>query len=312
MLIKVTKGSQPGPLCRYVLDPNKQKPQDRNLIEQSGIVSSVIFCPNVPGETVEELANNLQLLAKLNREVKKPVAHYSVSLHPNEAKQVERSQMVEISEAILHHLGHEYCPYFCVEHHDANQKHWHLVASTVSYDGSWVDDSFDRYRLRVLEEQLAHRFQLIPLEKTSVNKGKYLSTGEHRRKARTGETLPKEKLWNAIDNCIEPGISLERLILNLRANYPEVSIRFREENSRRVGISFAIDGIAFPGRKLGRGYSLQGLATHHGIALSEGADDALDKILAAPYERCRSIYTDLENVVPASEHSGLAQKGFSL
>ena len=312
MLIKVTRGSQPRALCRYVLDPKKQKELDRSTIEKTGIVSSVILCANMPGRTAKQLASNLELLAELNTRVKKTVAHYSISLHPDEADQMKRSKMVAISEAVLSGLGHEHCPYFGVEHHDANQKHWHLVANTVDYKGSWVDDSFDRYRLRALEEQLAHRFQLTPVKENSVDKGKYLSTGEHRRKVRTGETLPKEKLWNAIDNCIEPEISLERFILNLRANYPDVSIRFREEDSRKVGISFGIDGIAFSGRKLGRNYSLKGLATHHGITLSEGADDALDKILAMPTECCISIYTELENRVSALESSRLAQEVFYL
>ena len=292
MLIKVIRGCDSGALCRYVLDPKKQKAQERDTIKETGVVSSVVFCTTMPGQTIEQLASNLQLFAQLNARVQKTVAHYSISLHPDEANQVERSQMVAISRAMLDELGHSRCPYFGVEHHDANQKHWHLIASTVGYDGKWVDDSFDRNRLRLLEEQLENRFQLARSREKSVRDKRYLSTGEYRQKARTGEVLPKEKLWEALDSCLEQGMSIERFVLSLRAKHPEISVKFREEGSQKVGVSFGIDGVAFAGRKLGRAYSLQGLKAHYGIETV--VPSALDRVLALSSEQCQQIYADLE------------------
>ena len=294
MLIKVIRGREPGALCRYVLDPKKQQLADRNVIEKTSVVSSVVFCSTMFGRTTEQLTRQLRFMAQLNSRVQRTVAHYSVSLHPDEAQQVTQSQMAAISKAMLDELGHSRCPYFAVEHHDSDQKHWHVVTSTVAYDGSWIDDSFERIRLRVLEEALEHRFLRSLAKAKSARKGRHLSTGEYRRKVRTGEVLPKEKLWSAINDCIEPEISIERFVLNLRAKYPEVSVRFREKDSQKVGISFEIDGIAFSGRKLGRPYSLQGLATHHGITATEASRSALDKILALPVEQCKQVYLDIE------------------
>ena len=293
MIIKVVRGREPGALCRYVLAPRKQKEPERSQIEGSGVVSPVILCSTMPGATTEQLAHNLHLLAKLNPNVEKIVAHYSVSLHPKEARQIGRSQIAAISEMMLSELGHGMCPYFGVEHHDAEQKHWHLVASTVAYDGSWVNDSFERYRIRNLEEQLAQRFQLLTSKERAARRKKHLTTGEYRQKARTGEILPKEKLWNALDDCIEQGMSTERFVLNLRAKYPEISVQFREEGSRKVGISFGIDGVAFAGRKLGKDYSLHGLRTHYGIETVK--TEALNRLLALPFEQCQELYTDLQN-----------------
>ena len=303
MLIKVIRGRDSGALCRYVLDPKKQKTQERSLVEKTGVVSPIVLCSTVPGQTVEQLAHNLQLIAKLNFEVQKTVAHYSISLHPDEASQVERSQMAAISRAMLDELGHSRCPYFGVEHHDADQKHWHLVTSTVGYDGKWVDDSFDRNRLRILEEQLEGRFQLARSKERASRGRKHLSTGEYRQKARTGEVLPKEKLWTAIDSCIEQGMSTERFVLSLRAKHPEISVQFREEGSQKVGISFGIDGTAFAGRKLGRTYSLQGLKEHYGMEIT--AVRSLDRVLALTSEQCQKIYLDLENSsVPVNLSAG--------
>ena len=294
MLIKVIRGCDSGALCRYVLDPKKQKAQERNTIEETGIVSSVVFCTTIPGRTIEQLASNLQLFAQLNARVQKTVAHYSISLHPDEANQVERSQMAAISRAMLDELGHSRCPYFGVEHHDADQKHWHLVTSTVGYDGKWVDDSFDRNRLRILRRAVSTEDSTSPAAKEKrLEQQKAFTTGEYRQKARTGEVLPKEKLWTAIDSCIEQGMSTERFVLSLRAKHPEISVQFREEGSQKVGISFGIDGAAFAGRKLGRTYSLQGLKAHYGVEIT--AVSSLDKVLALTSEQCQKIYLDLEN-----------------
>ena len=303
MLIKVVRGSEPKALCRYVLDPRKQKAHERSAIGTTGVVSPIVFCTNMPGQTTEQLAHNLQLLAKLNPNVRKTIAHYSISLHPDEANQVERSRIEAISEAMLIDLGHSHCPYFGVEHHDADQKHWHLVAGTVGYDGKWVDDSFDRNRLRILEERLEGRFRLARSKERTAKPRKHLSTGEYRQKARTGEVLPKEKLWTAIDSCIEQGMSTERFVLSLRAKHPEISVQFREEGSQKVGISFGIDGAAFAGRKLGRTYSLQGLKAHYGVEIA--AVNSLDKVLALTSEQCQKIYLDLENSsVPVNLSAG--------
>ncbi|MBE9062877.1 relaxase/mobilization nuclease domain-containing protein [cf. Phormidesmis sp. LEGE 11477] len=247
----------------------------------------------MPGSTTEQLAHNLHLLAKLNPNVEKIVAHYSVSLHPKEAKQVGRSQIAAISEMMLSELGHGMCPYFGVEHHDAEQKHWHLVASTVAYDGSWVNNSFERYRIRTLEEQLAQRFQLLTSRERAAQRKKHLTTGEYRQKARTGEVLPKEKLWNALDDCIEQGISIERFVLSLRVRYPEISVQFREEGSQKVGISFGIDGAAFAGRRLGKAYSLRGLRAHYGIETVKA--ESLDRVLALSPKQCQELYADLQS-----------------
>ena len=105
--------------------------------------------------------------------------------------------------------------------------------------------------------------------------------------------LPKEKLWNALDDCIEPGMSIEMFVLSLRVKHPEISVQFREEKARKVGISFGINGAAFAGRKLGRTYSLQGLKANYDMEIT--AARSLDKVLALTSEQCQKIYLDLRN-----------------
>ena len=302
MLIKVVRGSDPNALCRYVLDVKKQNSLGKQLIEQGQSITPILVCSNVPGQDVEQLIRSFRLIAKLNAKVRKTVAHYALSLAPEEAERVDKMMMTAISEAMLYELGHQRCPYFGVQHHDAAQKHWHVVASTVAYDGTWVNDSFERKRLRTIERQLCQEFQLTIPEARAAKERKNLSTGEYRLKRRTGEKLPKEKLWDAIDSCAKPAISMPAFILTLRVKHPEISIRFKEENAEKVGISFGLGESAFTGAQLGRAYSLGGLSQHLGIMPPAGAENDIDQVLALDDTECREVYADfLERSTPQKQ-----------
>jgi hypothetical protein len=294
LLIKVIRGCSPGKLCQYVLDPQKQTQSKQEAIKATQSITPVLICSTMPGKTVGQLTQNFRLIAKLNPRVIKTVAHYSVSLPPSDAGKVEWQEMALITTSMLYALGHSRCPYFAVQHHDANQTHWHVVASTIRYDGIWVDDSFERYRLRILEQQLEKRFKLTLSQHRSAEEVKNLSTGEYRWKANKGETLPKEKLWAALDSCIEKDISLTKFILRLRAEHPEISIRFNEQGNQKVGISFGIDGIGFAGRSLGRGYSMQGLESYYGIRHDVELEPLLNQVLKLSATECEELYLSLE------------------
>ncbi len=311
MLIKVTRGSGSGELCRYVLDPRKQPEKERAAIEAKQSVEPILVCSTMPGSTAEQLAQNLRLIAQLNTRVQKTVAHYSISLPPDDAGQIERSQMAEISEAMLHEMGHSRCPYFGVEHHDAAQKHWHLVASTVSYAGKWVDDSFDRYRLRTVERELEERFGLRKSQTRSPDSVRNLTTGEYRMKERTGEPVAKEKLWAAIDSCIQGNDSIIKFILEMRARYPEISVRLKERKGQKVGISYSIDAIAIAGYKLGKAYSLTGLAKYHQLHNDPKSAALIDEVLSRSPEECIQLKAQLEAGLETSSRQKL-EKGFEL
>ena len=292
--IKVTRGSEPLKLFDYLFDPKKQLEPERNELLKTGSVQNLIICRTVPGYTVQELARNFRQIARLNSKVTKLVAHYSISLPVEDNLRVDRAVMYSISRALLERLGHERCPYFGVEHHDTKHRHWHLAASTVSYSGKWVDDAFERYRLRHIERELETDFRLKVVRPRPIVEVKNLSTGEYRLKKRSKKLLPKEKLWLALDECIALSRSLARLIIELRVKYPEISIRLTEQHGEHVGISFEVDGVAFAGRSLGRAYSLNGLMRYHNVQHDDQSKALLDKILTLTHQECRALYSDME------------------
>lgn len=291
MIIKVIRGSSAYGLCRYVLDPRKQLPTQQAIALETDSAQPFLLCAGMPGQKAHDFARNLNTVAQLNRRVQKTVAHYSISLPTSDRAQVSHMMMVAMTKSLLYQMGHARCPYFAVEHHDANQKHWHVVVSAVTYGGDWVDGRFDRYRLRTVEAQLEQQFQLTPSGQRPVAEVQNLSASEYRLKEATGQVLPKEKLWAAIDSCLGEDQSLARFILKLKARFPEVSVQLRSHNGRKVGISFGIDGRAFAGRHLGRAYSLNGLQRYQQIRVEpDKQPKLLDDILSMDTEQCQLLY----------------------
>ena len=300
LIIKVIRGSNPTKLFNYLFDPKKQLQTDKAELLSTGNIQNLIICRTVPGRTIQELARNFRQIARLNSQVVKTIAHYSISVTAADSARIEQAIVYEISRTLLERLGHTRCPYFGVEHHDTAHRHWHLAASTVSYSGEWVCDRFERYRLRQIVRDLEIDFglELTPIRPTI--KVKNLSTGEYRLKQHSKHLLPKEKLWRSLDECLPVSQSLARLVMELRVKHPEISVRLKEQQGQHVGISFEVDGVAFAGRKLGRAYSLNGLKRYHGIEHDDKSKALLDRILTLSHEECRVLYEDMEREQPVN------------
>jgi hypothetical protein len=185
-----------------------------------------------------------------------------------------------LTAELLSQMGHDGL-YLAVRHHDQEHvngvHHFHLVASSINFDGSWVSDSFDRLSLKSIERKLEESFGLsspVPSVKP------FLSTGEHRRKRRTHELLPKEQLWDIIRSSAADRPSFPLLVTRLIAE--DVQVRFRSDDSGEIsGISFSIargDSDAagdahFRGGQLGKPFSFYGLQQHLGVVRRDQLSD---------------------------------------
>lgn len=289
MRIKVTKSSDAQALCAYVLDAEKQPPAQRSPEE-------AILASNMVGETAADLARELEWHASLPRRkpVKKIAAHYSVSLTPGE--ELTRKQMAAVTRRLLAEIGHERCAYFAVQHHDQEHKrgvqHWHIVAATVNTANEWVDDSFIRFRALRVQKSLEDRFGLVSMPDRPIIEQKSLTTGEARQKARTGEVLPKEKLWTAIDGAVADKPTMALLVTRLKAQ--DIAVQLRRNGDRYTGISFGIDGSAFAGRRLGRAYSFEGLQKYHLVDYDTAQDSTLQQVADASPAECRQKLADYD------------------
>ncbi|MEM6427161.1 MAG: relaxase/mobilization nuclease domain-containing protein, partial [Cyanobacteria bacterium P01_D01_bin.128] len=285
MRIKITKSSDARALCNYALEPSKQKNKDTNPV----------IATNMAGCDEFTLAQEFELIINRPRHwpVERTMAHYYIILPPRE--ELKPKTIADISKELLHQLGHAHCPYFVVQHHDQEHKrgvhHWHIVTSTITYDGRWVDDSFNTLKLKPIEREIENRFGLTPSPTRPAAERQNLTTGEHRRKERTGEALPKEKLWIAIDSATQDRPTLPLMLARLKAQ--GIDVHLWRKGYSYSGISFALDGAAFAGRRLGPAYSLGGLQRHKGLYYdAETHNAAIEQILNESPAGCRQILDD--------------------
>jgi hypothetical protein len=291
--INVTRGSSASGIVQYALNPDKQ-------LQPNFIVKDIIST-NMFGRSADELAQEFTFFADLNPRVERIMTHYSVSLPPGES--LDFGLMDGLTSELLSLMKHDGL-YFAVRHHDKEHvngvKHFHVAAASMNFDGSWVPDSFDRLTLKSIERQLEHSFALsspVPSVKP------YLTTGEHRRKHRTHELLPKEQLWDIIRSSAADRPSFPLLVTRLIAE--DVQVRFRADDSGEIsGISFSIargdsDAVGdahFRGGQLGKPFSFYGLQQHLGVTFATHQVPELLQLQTMAAGECRALLDRREHL----------------
>ncbi len=157
MRIIVDRGGNAGSVLPYLLRVDKrQKGREEE---------NPIFHTNMFGESAQELTEELRFSAGLNSRVERTYVQYKVSFPPGEDPDLVTK--VGIVEALLAARGHgRNCQFLAVEHFEKVEKHdvhhFHVLASTVRLDGSWVDDSYERVRLKAVERAIEQEFGVVP------------------------------------------------------------------------------------------------------------------------------------------------------
>lgn len=301
MNINYSKGANPYGLTSYVLSPEKQ--------EQAQ--AEPILATNMVGLNAEELAEEFRFVHDYNPRVKKTMVHYSVSLSPQERKSPE--EISAISNAVLERTGHQNCQYFVVEHHDRQARHqvqhWHIVTSAVDLGARWVDDAFIKIRLKHLERELEETFGLEQTKVRAKPDRYNLTTGEYRLKERTGGELTKEKLWRSLQDHTADQPSMLMLVTRLKA--ADISVRLYARDGQIDGISYGLEGIAFPGYKLGAAYSFKGLQRHLGVDHAPEQDELLRRVNLLTAQQCRQLVKQSKDrdsaLIPQAEKNSTVQ-----
>ncbi|PAX52242.1 relaxase/mobilization nuclease domain-containing protein [Brunnivagina elsteri] len=245
MIGKIKKGKSFAGLTKYLLEKEEAE----------------LICTNLAGETSQDFYQQLSATRLLNPRVTSPVSHISISFPPSEKPNQE--QLQEIVEGTLTWMGFEKNLYFAASHRDRNHFHLHIAASRINIDGECVSDWYDKRRLEKVLRSLESQFDLTSVPCSWEVDRTAPTTGQKRRMMREkqefemgirdkeAEKSAVEKIQDAIENAIEPGIKIVQFIDNLKVAGVETSLKVSDEGIIQ-GISYSIDGVAFQGRKLGR------------------------------------------------------------
>lgn len=118
---------------------------------------------NLDGTSPRKLAAGYGAFRRLRPTLKKPVAHFSISLPPIE-RRLTNEEFSAIAESFLQRMEFKDCPFSVIRHEDTEHQHIHIVASRINCRGETVTDRQDFQRAKNIARQLEEEFNLTPLQ----------------------------------------------------------------------------------------------------------------------------------------------------
>jgi hypothetical protein len=273
MIGNITKGSDFGGICTYLLHPDK---------------TAQIIGGTVAGTTPGELAAEFMAFASLNQRVKKVVNHLSLGFAPEDGV-VTRELQEHIGERIMLELGYSNAQYLIVAHgradpgHDTphDHDHIHIVANAVDLDGKWVNDFQSFRRLEKVLRGIEREEGLKEIQSSWEVKKRAPSHGQTQRYKRevrevaagTREvaTLPvSDRLQIAIDLAATDNQTVVEFARTLAQ--AGISTKFKVTRTGKVqGISYGMEGVSYQGNQLFDA-SLPKLQSARGLTFNAGSD----------------------------------------
>jgi len=288
MRIIVDRGRQPGSVMGYLLRTDKR--------EKGREEENPVFHTNMFGENEQELTEELRFSADQNEHVERTYGQYKISFPPGENPDL--TTKIGIVNDVLELRNHgRNCQFFAVEHFEKIDKHdvhhIHVLWSTVRMDGTWVNDAYERVKLKDIERaiELKRGLQYCPPK----DKGERVNTpiGEVKLKDQ-GQSLTKDTLRTALDEAIADQPSMPMLMARMKAQ--GYTMQFQ-------GVSFGAEGRYFKGRQLGDRYSFNGLHEYAGVDYQPERDDAmLQQLNEMSAEECQAILTRIEHPAPQQSY----------
>jgi hypothetical protein len=252
MIGKITKGNGFAGVCSYLLDKDEAR----------------LIGGNMASTTPRQLAAEFRVFSQKNIRVQLPVEHISLSPSPGD-RELDDSEWQAIAIDLLDGLGMNTHQYIVVLHNDTEfegkpRPHAHIIVNRVSIDGQCADSWLDFHRAEEVIRHLERKYELTPVASSWESLRAADSEGQMRRlkrEASLGEK-PQESIKRRLQNLCDMAAS-DRPTMNQykkRLKDAGVETRIRETRTGKIqGISYELEGVAFPGYKLGRNYSLCGL-----------------------------------------------------
>lgn len=120
----------------YCLDDKLQKHSQKVVFKDR---AEILYYHQCYGNK-EELALQFREVAKLNRNISKPVLHISMSFPPGEV--LPKSKLIQLAKEYARDTDFEKHQYVVILHKDTSHQHIHLVANRIGFDKHVHDNSF--------------------------------------------------------------------------------------------------------------------------------------------------------------------------
>ena len=252
MIGKITKGNGFAGVCSYILDKDEAR----------------LIGGNMVSTTPRQLAAEFRVFSQKNQRVQLPVEHISLSPSPGD-RELDDTEWQALAIDLLDGLGMSQNQYIVVLHNDTEfegkpRTHAHIIANRVSIDGQCADSWLDFHRAEEVIRHLEQKYELTPVA-SSWESGKAAdTTGQihrYKREANLGEN-PQESIKRRLQKLCDIAAADQPSLGQYKKRLKDAGVEtlIRETRTGKIqGISYELSGVAFPGHKLGRSYSWNGL-----------------------------------------------------
>ena len=232
---------------------------------------------NLAARNLQEMANEFMVSAALKQSLSRYVWHTTLSVESDE--KLSDRQWGAIALDYLERMDFGSSQYAVYKHCDTEHHHIHIVASRIDLaDGTVVSDSWNWPRSEAAVREIEKRYHLRQLEPSTQKMEAAPTTEEVRMARRTGKTPIRLKIQAEVKEALSKSESLEAFVDNLAQR--GVSVRLYRREEQLTGISYGLNGIAFPGGKLGKMFSLPKVME----AIEQGREQERER-LRAKYRR---------------------------
>jgi hypothetical protein len=208
---------------------------------------------NVRGDTVNEIASQLEMSQQLRPNLTRAVCHITLSISPNESLNDE--SWLKIIARYFKEMGFTNNRYVAVKHNDKEHEHIHLVTSRIRNDGSVVPDSWDMYRSQKVIRKIEEDFGLTTVKCSWESDRQAPTQNQTNKEAETGLPTVKKQLADKIDSALIEAKNLPELLQQLERDGIEIKIS-RDRKKQLKGISYKLDGVSLAVSRVGSAYSL--------------------------------------------------------
>lgn len=156
MVAKISAGSSLFGALSY----NQEKVEQR----EAKVLFGNRIVENIDSEyTMQNMMESFKPYLDANNRTEKPILHISINPHPND--KLTDTQLLEIGQKYMEHMGYGDQPYLIFKHEDLDRHHLHIVSINVDETGKKISNSNDFYKSKKITQALEKEYNLLPAER---------------------------------------------------------------------------------------------------------------------------------------------------
>lgn len=165
MVAKINAGSSLFGALSY--NQEKVKQGEAKVLFGSRIVENMNS-----GYTMHDMMESFKPYLDTNNRTEKPILHISINPHPDD--KLTDTQLSEIGQKYMEHMGYGDQPYLIYKHEDLDRHHLHIVSINIDETGKKISNSNDFYKSKKITRALEKEYNLLPAERQKQSDNLFL------------------------------------------------------------------------------------------------------------------------------------------